>query len=81
MLDRFSQNNSSTIRYIKSFTGGVTPSLLLACVAVVGFFLLWIVVKHARRSHMNGNIAEDLDEDSGDEESFSRDSIEQKNRN
>ena len=74
MLDHFLQNNSSNARYVSSFIGGVTPSLLLACVAAVGLLMLYIVVKHTFSWEINSNIAQDFDEESCDEEC-----IEQKN--
>jgi len=68
VLNHFSENNSSSVRYVSSFTGGVTPSLLLTCVALVGLLLLLFVVKHAFSEEMNFSVAsQNLDEESCDE--------------
>ena len=60
-LDHLLQNSSSNTLSVKSFTGGVTPSLLLACIAIAGLLMLYVVVKHAVSGDM------DLDEESCDE--------------
>ena len=64
-LDHLLQNSSSNTLSVKSFTGGVTPSLLLACIAIAGLLMLYVVVKHAVSGDMDSNAA--LDEESCDE--------------
>ena len=67
VLDHSLQNSSSNARSVSSFTGGVTPSLLLACIAIAGLLMLYVVVKHAVSGDVDSNAALDLDEESGDE--------------
>lgn len=59
-------NNSTNSRFMSSFTGGTTTSLLLAFVAALGFVMLWLVAKHAWANHKSNNI-HDASEDSSDE--------------
>lgn len=77
MWSNFSQNSSLNGRYIQSFTGGVTPSLLLACVAFIGVAMLLVVCKHAYGFQKNpANVdAQDLDVESSSDESICLDSI------
>ena len=68
VLDHFLHNSSSNNgRLVKSFTGGVAPSLLLGFIAVVGLLLLYIVVKHAFTDQVAANADFDLDDDSCDD--------------
>lgn len=65
-----SDNTSSNALDERSFTGGVASSLLLACIAIMGFLLLYVVVKHAFKGSVNSkndHEPADLDEDSCDE--------------
>lgn len=64
-LDQLLPNSSSNVLSVKSFTGGVTPSLLLACIAIAGILMLYVVVKHAVSGNMDSSAA--LDEESCDE--------------
>lgn len=77
MWSNFSQNSSLNGRYIQSFTGGVTPSLLLACVAFIGVAMLLVVCKHAYGFQKNpANVdAQDLDVESSSDESICFDSV------
>ena len=77
MWSNFSQNSSLNGRYIQSFTGGVTPSLLLACVAFIGVAMLLVVCKHAYGFQKNpANVdAQDLDVESSSDESICLDSV------
>ena len=76
MWNNFPQNSSLNGRYIQSFTGGVTPSLLLACVAFIGVVMLLVVCKHAYGFQKNpANVAQDLDVESSSDESICLDSI------
>ena len=63
----FLQTKPTTVLQVRSFTDGVAPSLLLACIAIMGLFLLYAVIKHAFTGHVNSRVDPDFDEDSCDE--------------
>lgn len=67
VLDHFLHNNTSNNgRLVKSFTGGVAPSLILGFIAMVGLLMLYIVVKHAFSDQVDTNALE-LEDDSCDD--------------
>lgn len=81
MWNSFPQNSSLNDRYIQSFTGGVTPTLLLACVAFIGVVMLLVVCKHAYGFQVNRNVAQNLDVESSGDESLCLESVQLRNFN
>ena len=65
----FLQTKPTTTLQVLSFTDEVAPSFLLACIAILGLFLLYVVIKNAftDHTHVNSRVDQDFDEDSCDE--------------